>query len=62
MLILAHAKPEFAIIVAIIGVLLAVGYPAFYNGRWVTGGICFLLVAVIAGWVTVAYLRQRRGE
>ena len=59
---MTHVYPEYGIIVALLCVLLAIGIPAFYNGRWILGGIVFVIAGVIAAWALIAYLRQRRGD
>ena len=57
---MAHARPEFAIIAAVIGILLAIGVPALKRGELVEGWLFIGLAAAVAGWVVTVLVRQRR--
>lgn len=56
---MTHARPEYSIILAILGVLLAVGVPALKRGQYVVGGLCMLLAVGVLAWVLVAIRRDR---
>lgn len=56
---MSHARPEYAIVVALIGVLLAIGIPAFKRGQPITAGICMVLAVAVAGWAVLAIWRSR---
>ncbi len=56
---MAHARPEYAIIVAILGILLAIGIPALRRGQVIVGGLCIGLAVVVAGWSVLAVRRAR---
>lgn len=56
---MTHARPEYSIILAILGVLLAVGVPALKRGQYVAGGLCMLLAVGVLAWVLVAIRRDR---
>jgi hypothetical protein len=55
-----HARPEYAITLAILGVLLSIGIPALRRGQLVSGTAFTVLAAVVAGWALLAIVRQRR--
>jgi hypothetical protein len=55
-----HARPEYAITVAILGVLLAIGIPALRRGQLLVGVSFTVLAAAVAGWALLAIVRQRR--
>ena len=57
---MAHARPEYAIVVAVIGVLLAIGIPALRRGQVTVGGVCIGLAVAIVGWSVLALVRARR--
>ena len=57
---MSQARPEFAIVAAVTGVLLAIGVPALERGDRVKGAIALGLAALVAGWVVVTLLRTRR--
>ena len=54
-----HARPEYAIIVAILGILLAIGVPALKRGQFIIAGLCLGLAVVVFGWTIVAIRRSR---
>lgn len=56
---MTHARPEYSIILAILGVLLAVGVPALKRGQHIVGGLCMLLAVGVLAWVLVAIRRDR---
>jgi len=55
-----HARPEKVIIVAIIGVLLAIGVPALERGHAFTGGVLVLLAVGVALRTLWALWEERR--
>ena len=57
---MAHAQPEYAIVVAAIGILLAIGVPALRRGQVILGGVCISLAVAILGWSVLALVRARR--
>lgn len=58
---MAHARPEYAILLAIIGVLLAIGIPAWQRGQVVVGGLCMTAALGLIAWAVVAVVRSRSG-
>lgn len=56
---MAHARPEYAIVIAILGILLAIGIPSLKRGQLVAGGICIGLAVVIGGWSALVIKRER---
>ena len=56
---MSHARPEYAIVIAILGVLLAIGIPSLRRGQFIIGSLCIGLAAALAGWSVVAILRSR---
>lgn len=56
---MAHARPEYSIILAILGILLAVGVPSLQRGQYVIGGLCLLLALGVLVWILVAIRRER---
>lgn len=56
---MAHARPEYAIVLAVIGVLLAIGIPALQHDQLWIGGICIALAVLVVGWVLLAVKRSR---
>ena len=54
-----HARPEFAVFIAILGILLSIGIPAIYNDRLILGGLCVGLAIALLVWVLVAIRRTR---
>jgi len=57
----AHARPEYAIVLALLGILLAIGIPSLQRGQLVVGVLCLLAAALVAGWAIVAIVRSRSG-
>ena len=57
---MAHARPEYAIVLALIGVLLAVGIPSLQRVRFLIGGACVAMAVVVAGWSLFTIWRERR--
>jgi hypothetical protein len=57
---MSHARPEYGIVIALFGVLLAIGIPSIGRGQWVLGGLCLGLAVAVAAWVLVVFLRSRR--
>lgn len=57
---MAHAHPEYAIVVALIGIFLAIGVPALRREQWVVGIVCIALATLVAGWSVLAIWRERR--
>lgn len=56
---MSHARPEYAIVLAIIGILLAIGIPSLRRGQFIVGGACVALAAAVAGWALLAIKRER---
>jgi len=56
---MAHARPEYAITLAIVGVFLAIGIPSLRRGHVVVGWICVGLAVVVAMWAIRALVRDR---
>ena len=56
---MAHARPEYAISLAILGVLLAVGVPALQRGQLVLGWALLAAALAFAAWCVRAYLNER---
>ena len=56
---MAQARPEYAITVAIVGVLLAVGIPAIRRGQFILGGVLIFLALSVTGWAIRAVLQER---
>jgi hypothetical protein len=56
---LAHARPEYAITLAILGVLLAIGIPSLRRGQVAIGWVCIILAALVAAWAIRAVARER---
>lgn len=57
---MAHARPEYAIVIAVIGVLLAIGVPSLRREPSVVGWVCIGLAALVAAWSILAIWRERR--
>jgi hypothetical protein len=57
---MSHARPEYAIVLAILGILLAIGVPALRRGQLIGGGLCIVLAAAVAGWSVVTIVRERK--
>ncbi len=56
---MAHARPEYAILLAIVGVLLAIGIPSWQRGQVVIGGVCMAAALGVIAWAIVAIVRSR---
>jgi hypothetical protein len=56
----SRARPEFAIALAAVGVLLAIGVPAWQRGDAVRGGACIGLAIAVAAWFAFGPWRARR--
>ena len=54
-----HARPEYAITVAIIGILLAIGIPSLQQGQIVIGVTFVALALGVAVWAIIAIIRSR---
>ena len=57
---MGHARPEYAISLAILGVLLAVGIPSFQRGDRILGSIFVMAAVVFAIRVIAIIVRERR--
>jgi hypothetical protein len=57
---MSSGRPETAIVLAAIAVLLAIGIPALRRGELIIGVPCIALAAVVAGWAVVVAWRLRR--
>lgn len=57
---MAHARPEYAIVLALFGVLLAVGIPSLRRGQLLVGGLCLAGALAVAAFVLLTFLRSRR--
>lgn len=57
---MAHARQEYGIIIALLGVLVAIGVPALRRDQIVIGGVCIGLAVATAVWSVVAIRRARR--
>jgi hypothetical protein len=51
-------RRDHAIVIAVIGVLLAIGIPALDRGQWVVGGLCLVCAAAVAAWALLSIRRQ----
>jgi ABC-type uncharacterized transport system permease subunit len=56
---MSHARPEYAVTVAVIGVLLAIGIPCLKRGQIVTGVIFVAMALGVTVWAIVAIIRSR---
>ena len=56
-----HARPEFAITLAIIGILVAIGVPALRSGSVVAGWLCIGLAIIVAAWEMRTIIRVLKG-
>jgi hypothetical protein len=56
---MSHAKPEYAIVIAIIGVFMAIGIPALKRGQIILGWSMCAIAAVIVIWFVVTLYRSR---
>ena len=50
---MSSARTEYAIVVAIFGILLSIGIPSFGRGQYVTGTVCAGLAILLAAWTFV---------
>ena len=57
---MAHARPEYAIVLAIIGVCLAVGIPALKRGDQIVGILGIAGAIAVAVWVAITIWRERQ--
>ena len=57
---MAHARPEYAITVAIVGVLLAIGIPSLRRGQFILGGVLIVLALAVTAWAIRAALQERQ--
>lgn len=57
---MGHARPDYQIILALIGILLAVGIPSIMRGQMVLGSVCIGLAAVLIGWFILTLIRSRK--
>ena len=53
------ARPELAIFLALLGVLIAVGVPALQRGQLFVGWACMALAAAVAAWGAIVIGRAR---
>lgn len=54
-----RAHPEYAITLAILGILVAIGIPAIRRGQVIVGAICIAVIFVIAGRAVLESIRKR---
>ena len=54
------ARPELAIFLALLGVLIAVGVPALRRGQLLVGWACLTVAAAVAVWGVIEIRRTRR--
>ena len=57
---MAKARPEYAIRLSVIGVLLAIGIPSLRRGQFFVGALCTGLAVAAAGWFVLVLIRARR--
>ncbi len=55
-----HARPEYAIVLAVIGICLAIGIPAFKRGDVVIGAIGIGAAIMVVAWSLLAIWRSRQ--
>jgi hypothetical protein len=55
-----QARTEYAITLALAGVLLSIGVPAWQRGQVRTGIACIGLGIVVLAWTIIVALRSRR--
>jgi hypothetical protein len=55
----AFVRPEYAITVAVILVLLAIGVPAIRNESYIIGGACIGAAAFVVFYVVRGVMRER---
>lgn len=54
-----HARPEYSIVLAGLGILLAIGIPSLQRHQYLIGALCLLLAAVVCGWIVIVIWRYR---
>lgn len=54
-----HARTEYSIVLAGLGILLAIGIPSLQRRQYLIGGLCLLLAAVVCGWIVIVIWRDR---
>lgn len=54
-----HARPEYSIVLAGLGILLAIGIPSLQRHQYLIGALCLLLAAVVFGWIVIVIWRDR---
>ncbi|MCK6682229.1 MAG: hypothetical protein L6R30_07390 [Thermoanaerobaculia bacterium] len=57
---MAQARPDYTIVLSLIGVLLAIGIPSISRGQLWVGWVCIGLALAITAW-TLLGLRGRHG-
>ncbi len=57
---MASARPEYAIVVAVVGVFLAIGVPALDRGQTLIGWACIAVAAAVASVAAISAWRARR--
>jgi hypothetical protein len=57
---MAQARTEYAVPLALAGVLLSIGIPAWQRGELRTGAVCIVLGIVVLAWTIVVAVRTRR--
>ena len=55
-----RAHPEFALHLAAIGVLLAIGVPSLHRGQALVGWACVVAAGAVAAWLAIGFIRARR--
>ena len=53
-------RPEYAIVLAVLGVLVAIGVPALRRGESIVGWACIGLATAVAIWAAINIWRARR--
>ena len=54
-----RAKPEYAIFLSLLGVLIAIGVPAISRGDLLLGSACLALAAIAVVWAAITVFRTR---
>ncbi|MEO6326090.1 MAG: hypothetical protein ABIT01_01830 [Thermoanaerobaculia bacterium] len=57
---MAHARPEYGIILAGIGVFVAIGVPSLGRGQLFVGLVCLVLAGAVGAWAALVFFRSRR--
>jgi len=57
---MSDGRPEYAIVLALFGVLVAVGIPSLRRGQWGIGGLCLVLAVAVAVFALVTFFRSRK--